>query len=106
MVPLYGPVDDRHWWRRLVRVRLYEQPRSASDLGFEEGILPPVGQAHVIRVAVGRNGTSDGRLGGETHGPLDPLTVAMDAAWDEGRVTDEAIDAAIRTFRAGRPYGR
>jgi hypothetical protein len=106
MVPLYGPIDGRHWWRRLERVRLYEEPRSAADLGLEEGLLPPVGQAHVIRVAGRRNGTADGRLEGDTRSPLDRLTAAMDAAWDEGRVTDEAIDAAIRNFRAGRPYGR
>ena len=105
MVPLYGPIDDRHWWRRLERVRLYEEPRSAADLGLEEGALPTVGQAHVIRVAGRRNGTPVGRLGGAPPSPLDRLTAAMDAAWDGGRVTDEALDAAIRNFRAGRPYG-
>ncbi len=106
MVAPHGPGDDRHWWRRLERVRLYEEPRSAADLGVEEDTLPPVGHAHVIRVAGGRNGTADGRLEGDTHSPLDRLTAAMDAAWDDGRVTDEAIDAAIRNFRAGRPDGR
>ncbi len=88
MVPLYGAIDDRHWWRRLERLRLYEEPRSASDLGFEEGLLPPVGQARVIRVAGRRNGAAEGRLEGDTRSPLDRLTTAMDAAWDEGRVTD------------------
>jgi hypothetical protein len=106
MVPLYGPIDHHHWWRRLGRVRLYEEPRSAADLGLEEGALPAVGQAHVIRVAGRRNGTAVGRPGGEPPSPLDRLTAAMDAAWDEGRVTNEAIDAAVRKFRAERPYGR
>jgi hypothetical protein len=106
MVPLYGLIDHHHWWRRLGRVRLYEEPRSAADLGLEEDTLPAVGQAHVIRVAGGRNGTAAGRLGGAPASPLDRLTAAMDAAWDEGRVTEEAIDAAVRKFRAERPYGR
>ncbi len=106
MVTLYGSIGDRHWWRRLQRVRLYEEPRSAADLGFEEDILPPVGPAHVIRVAGRRNGTADGWLEGDTRSPLDRLTAAMDAAWDEGRVTEQAVDKAIRNFRAGRPYGR
>jgi hypothetical protein len=106
MVPLYGPIDNHHWWRRLERVRLYEEPRSAADLGLDEDTLPTVGQAHVIRVAGRRNGTAVGRLEEETPSPLDRLTAAMDAAWDEGRVTDEAIDAAVRKFRAERPYGR
>jgi hypothetical protein len=106
MVPLYGSIDDRHWWRRLERVRRYEEPRSAAELGLEEDTLPAVGQAHVIRVAGRRNGTAFGRLEGETSSPLDRLTAAMDAASDEGQVTDEAIDAAIRKFRAERPYGR
>jgi hypothetical protein len=106
MVPLYGSIDARHWWRRLERVRIYEKPKSAADVGLEEDDLPAVGQAHVIRVAGRRNGTAFGRLEGETPSPLDRLSVAMDAAWDEGRVTDEAIDAAIRKFRADRPYGR
>jgi hypothetical protein len=106
MIALHGPGDDRHWWRRLERIRLYAEPRSAADLGVEEGTLPPVGHAHVIRLAEEWNGTADGRLEGDTHSPLDRLTAAMDAAWDDGRVTDEAIDAAIRNFRAARPYGR
>jgi hypothetical protein len=106
MVPLYGPIDSHHWWRRLERVRLYEEPRSAADLGLEEDTLPTVGQAHVIRVAGRRNGTAVDRLEAEPSSPLDRLTAVMDAAWDEGRVTDEAIDAAVRKFRAERPYGR
>ena len=85
---------------------LYEAPRSAAELGLEEDILPPVGQAHVIRVAGRPNGTAVGRLEGQAPSPLDPLTAAMDAAWDEGQVTAEAIDAAVRKFRAEHPYGR
>jgi hypothetical protein len=106
MVPLYGPINRHHWWRRLERVRLYEEPRSAADLGLEEDTLPPAGQAHVIRVAERQNGAAVGRLETEPPSPLDRLTAVMDAAWDEGRVTDEAVDAAIRKFRAERPYGR
>jgi hypothetical protein len=106
MVPLYGAIDNHHWWRRLGHVRLYDEPRSAADFGLEEDALPAVGQAHVIRVAGRRNGAAVGRLEGKPPSPLDRLTAAMDAAWDEGRVTDEAIDAAVRKFRAERPYGR
>lgn len=106
MVPLYGPVGDQHWWRRLERIQLYESPKSAVALGLEEDVLPPAGQAQVIRVAERRNGAEMGRPEEETPGPLDQLTAAMDAAWDEGRVTAEALDAAVREFRAGHPYGR
>jgi hypothetical protein len=106
MVPLHGPVGDQHWWRRLERIQLYEAPKSAVALGLEEDVLPPAGQAQVIRVAGRRNGAEMGRPEEETPGPLDRLTAAMDAAWDEGRVTAEVIDAAVREFRAGHPYGR
>jgi hypothetical protein len=30
----------------------------------------------------------------------------MDTAWDEGQMTAEAIDAAVRKFRAEHRYGR
>lgn len=106
MVPLYGPVGEHHWWRRLEHIRLYEAPKSAADLGIGEDVLPPVGQAHVIRLAERRNGTAVGRLEEETPGPLDRLTAAMDAAWDEGGVTAEAIEAAVHKFRTEHPYGR
>jgi hypothetical protein len=105
MVPLYGQVGDHHWWRRLGSIRLYEAPRSAADLGLDGDVLPPVGEAHVIRVAGSRNGAEIGRRE-EEPSPLDRLTAAMDAAWDQGRVTCEAIDAAVRKFRAEHPYGR
>ena len=106
MVPLYGAVGDRHWWRRLERIRKYESPRSAADLDLEEDVLPPVGQAHVIRVAGRPNGTGTARPQQEAPSPLERLTAAMDAAWDEGRVTAEAIEAAVRKFRAEHPYDR
>ncbi len=106
MVPLYGAVGDRHWWRRLERIHIYEAPRSAADLGLDEAVLPPVGQAHVIRVAGRPNGNGVGQLEREAPSPLDRLTAAMDTAWDEGQVTAEAIDAAVRKFRAERRYGR
>ena len=106
MVPLYGAEGDRHWWRRLERIRKYESPKSAADLGLEEDVLPPVGQAHVIRIAGRLNGTGADRLPQESPSPLERLTAAMDAAWDEGRVTAEAVEAAVRKFRAGHTNGR
>jgi hypothetical protein len=106
VVPLYGPGGEPHWWRRLEHIRLYETPRSVADLGVEEDVLPPAGQAHVIHVGEGQNGTAVDQNEEETPGPLNQLTAAMDAAWDEGRVTAEAIDAAVRKFRAENPYGR
>jgi len=106
MVPLYGAEGDRHWWRRLERIRKYESPRSAADLGLEEEVLPAVGQAHVIRIAGRLNGTGTDRLSPESPSPLERLTAAMDAAWDEGRVTPEAVESAVRKFRADHPNGR
>ncbi len=106
MVPLYGADGDRHWWRRLERLRKYDSPRSPADLGLEEEVLPPVGQAHVVRIAGRVNGAGIDRLPPAFPGPLERLTAAMDAAWDEGRVTPEAVEAAVRKFRAGHPNGR
>jgi hypothetical protein len=106
MISLYGPVDERHWWRRLGRIRLYESPKTGADLGLDEGALPHVGQAHVIRAGGSQNGATAGEHQEETPSPLNQLTAAMDDAWDEGRVTVEAIDAAVRKFRAEHPYGR
>jgi len=106
MVQLYGPVEGRHWWRRLERIRVYESPKTGADLGLEEGDLPSRGQAHVIRVTGRRNGTAAGRPMGEVSSPLDRLTATMDVAWAEGRLTTEAIDAAVSKHRAERPYDR
>ena len=105
MVPLHGPVGGRHWWRRLGSVRLYEPPRSGADLGLDEELLPMAGQAHVIHVNARRDGVTADRLD-ESPSPLDRLTAAMDAAWVEGPMTAEEIDAAVRVFRAEHPYGR
>ncbi|MHB1556448.1 MAG: hypothetical protein ACYC61_03090 [Isosphaeraceae bacterium] len=106
MVPLYGSGDRGHWWRRLEAVRFYDVPREAADLGLDAAALPATGPAHVIRVNGARNGAAPPRAVDDTTSPLDRLTAAMDAAWDEGRVTAEAVDAAVRRHRAGRPYGR
>lgn len=106
MVPLQGADGGSNWWRRLERIRVYESPRFAADLGLEESVLPAVGQAHEFRVAGNPNGTGTDRLLQAEPSPLERLTAAMDAAWDEGRVTAEAIEAAVRKFRAEHPHGR
>lgn len=106
MVPLYGSSDRGHWWRRLEAVRFYDAPREAADLGLDAAALPPTGQAHVVRANGARNGAAPPRAVDDAASPLDRLTAAMDAAWDDGRVTAEAIDAAVRRHRAGHPYGR
>ncbi len=106
MGPLYGSGDRGHRWRRLEAVRFYDAPREAADLGLDAGALPPTGQAHVVWVNGARNGAAPPRAVDDTTSPLDRLTAAMDAAWDDGRVTAEAVDAAVRRHRAGHPYGR
>lgn len=101
---IYGPTGDRHWWRRLEGIQLYPEPKEASDLGLAEGSLPSSGRAHVVHVPATSNGA--GQRPAPTSDPLARLTEVMDAAWDEGRLTPNAIDEAVRDFRKSHPYGR
>lgn len=105
MIPIYGTTEG-HWWRRLARVQLFDEPMGETDLGLSEGTLPTKGQAHVIRSTGEANG--EGSVDGP-HGessPLDRLTEIMDSAWERGELTPESIEAAVREFRERRPYGR
>ncbi|MHB1556453.1 MAG: hypothetical protein ACYC61_03115 [Isosphaeraceae bacterium] len=106
MIPLYGSRDHGHWWRRLKAVRFYDAPREAADLGLDAGALPATGETHVVRVNGACNGAAAPRAVDDATSPLDRLTAAMDAAWDEGRMTAETVDAAVRRHRAGHPYVR
>ena len=105
MIPIYGPTED-HWWRRLARIQLFDEPKGETDLGLAEGTLPTRGQAHVIHVTGDTNGVAivDGPHGESS--PLDRLTEIMDSAWDRGDLTPESIEVAIREFRGRHPYGR
>ena len=74
-------------------------------MDLDEGALPTTGRAHVIHLPSAlRNGTD---LECETPpkaNPFDELVEVMDQAWEEGRMTPEAVEEAIRDFRKGHPY--
>jgi hypothetical protein len=103
MDSIYGESSRLHWWRRLDQIALFDRPKSESDLGLAEGTLPKRGQAHVIHHRGMSNGST---LRREPVSPMERLTEVMDAAWDEGRLSPEAIELAVREHRRGHPYGR
>ena len=104
--PLYGLSNDKQRLWKLDRVLRYETPRSAREMGIDEQQLPRGSEVGITLIRHRITGPVIGRSEPETASPLDRLTAAMDAAWDEGKVTDEAIEAAIRSYRASHPYGR
>jgi hypothetical protein len=105
MRTLYGASGEGHWWCRLSHLDRYEAPRPAGELGLREDALPAGGQAFVVRVEEpARSGSPP--VVAEPDNPLARLTAIMDEAWDAGRVTPEAIEAAIRDHRARHPYVR
>jgi hypothetical protein len=106
MSPVYGETDGRHWWRRLAHIRLYPAPKGEADLGLVEGTLREAGQSHVIHLPAPGKASELGEGPQPGSSPLTRLTEVMDAAWEEGRLSPEAVEGAIRDFRKAHPYGR
>ncbi len=103
---IYGPTDQPTWWRRLEGVTVYQEPKGEVDLGLDEGTLPATGQAHVIHVKVAGNGKPPGPESDPSESALARLTQIMDEAWEDGRLTPEEIERAVRQSREVHPYGR
>ena len=103
---IYGSTDQPTWWRRLQSVTVYQEPKRETDLGLDEGTLPATGQAHVIHVELAGNGKPPGSVPNPSQSPLARLTQIMDEAWEDGRLTPEQIEEAIRQSRRVHPYGR
>jgi hypothetical protein len=103
---VYGATGGRHWWRRLAQVHLYPTPRCETDLGLGAGTLPATGQSHVVHIPAPRNGTTPDSAPQPASSPLSKLTEVMDAAWEGGRLTPEAVEEAVRNFRKTHPYGQ